>query len=101
MEKAGSWRFRCYTKTSSWPSSDGASLKPPPPKGSKHPDIRYYDIHEGDDPDERQLVSWIEQASRLPGEKMSSRPLRPREASRCEDETLAVAVDAGGAGAAV
>jgi hypothetical protein len=32
--------------------------------------VRYFDIHEDDDIDEDQLVSWIEQASRLPGEKM-------------------------------
>jgi hypothetical protein len=32
--------------------------------------VRYLDIREDDDLDEAQLVSWIEQASRLPGEKM-------------------------------
>jgi hypothetical protein len=32
--------------------------------------VRYLDIYEDDDVDEDQLVSWIEQASDLPGEKM-------------------------------
>jgi hypothetical protein len=32
--------------------------------------VRYFDIHEDDDLDEDQLVSWIEQASNLPGEKV-------------------------------
>jgi hypothetical protein len=41
-----------------------------PPKASKHDEVRYLDIHEDDDLDEDQLVSWIEQASNMPGEKM-------------------------------
>jgi hypothetical protein len=41
-----------------------------PPKASKHDGMRYFDIHEDDDLDEDQLVSWIEQASNLPGQKM-------------------------------
>jgi hypothetical protein len=32
--------------------------------------VRYVDIREGDGLDEDQLVSWIEQASNLPAEKM-------------------------------
>jgi hypothetical protein len=35
-----------------------------------HDEVRYLDIHEDDNLDEGQLVSWIEQASNLPGEKM-------------------------------
>jgi hypothetical protein len=62
--------FRCYTKYVQLAFFRGASLEPPPPKGSKHPEVRYFDIHEDDDLDEHQLVSWIEQASRLPGEKL-------------------------------
>jgi hypothetical protein len=34
---------------------------------SKHKDVRYLDIHEGDDLDEALLASWIRQASTLPG----------------------------------
>ena len=62
--------FRCYTKYVQLAFFRGTSLDPVPPKASKHPEVRYVDIHELDDVDERQLVSWIEQASRLPGEKM-------------------------------
>jgi hypothetical protein len=62
--------FRCYTKYVQLTFFRGTSLDPPPPKGSKHPEVRYFDIHEDDDLDERQVVSWIEQASKLPGEKM-------------------------------
>ncbi len=62
--------FRCFTKYVQLTFFRGTSLEPVPPKGSKHPEVRYFDIHEEDDLDEKQLVSWIEQASRLPGEKM-------------------------------
>ncbi|HEY5945311.1 MAG TPA: DUF1801 domain-containing protein [Kofleriaceae bacterium] len=44
----------------------GASLRPVPPGGSKHPDVRYLDIHEGE-LDEAQLASWVKQAAALPG----------------------------------
>ena len=47
----------------------GTSLQPLPPGASKHPEVRYLDIHEGDQ-FEGQLVDWIKQASQLPGEKM-------------------------------
>jgi hypothetical protein len=62
--------FRCFTNYVQLTLFRGTSLDPPPPKGSKHPEVRYFDIHEDDELDERQLVAWIEQASRLPGEKM-------------------------------
>jgi hypothetical protein len=62
--------FRCYTKYVQLTFFRGTSLDPPPPKGSKHPEVRYLDIHEGDELDERQLASWIEQASARPGEKL-------------------------------
>jgi hypothetical protein len=32
--------------------------------------VRYLDLQEDDDLDEDQLVRWIEQASKLPGEKL-------------------------------
>ena len=47
----------------------GTSLDPVPPGTSKHPEVRYLDIHEGTF-DEAQFGSWVSQASRLPGEKM-------------------------------
>ncbi len=62
--------FRCYTKYVQLSFFRGTSLDPVPPKGSKHPEVRYLDIHEDDDLDEPQLTSWIEQASKLPGEKL-------------------------------
>src|SRR5688500_14425011 len=62
--------FRCYTKYVQVQFFRGTSLDPVPPKGSKHPEVRYLDIYEDDDLDEDQLRSWIEQASQLPGEKV-------------------------------
>jgi hypothetical protein len=41
-----------------------------PPGTSKQKDVRYLDIREGDEIDEVQLTAWVEQASRLPGEKL-------------------------------
>ena len=48
----------------------GASLRPLPPGSSKQKDVRYLDIHEGEELDEAQFTSWVKQASRLPGERM-------------------------------
>lgn len=48
----------------------GAALKPLPPVESKQAHVRYFHIHEGDTPDEKQLSAWVKQASKLPGEKM-------------------------------
>ena len=62
--------FRCYTKYVQVQFFRGTSLDPVPPKGSKHPEVRYLDIYEDDDLDEKQLASWIKQASKLPGEKV-------------------------------
>jgi hypothetical protein len=62
--------FRCYTKYVQLQFFRGTSLDPVPPKASKHDEVRYLDIHEDDDVDEDRLVSWIEQASNLPGEQM-------------------------------
>ena len=62
--------FRCYTKYVQLQFFRGSSLDPVPPKASKHEGVRYLDIHEGDELDEDQLVSWVQQASRLPGEKL-------------------------------
>lgn len=62
--------FRCYAKFVQLQFFRGSSLDPVPPKAAKHPEVRYLDIHEDDELDEAQLVSWIEQASELPGEKL-------------------------------
>jgi hypothetical protein len=48
------------------PNRSGTSLDPVPLKASKHDEVPYFEIYVGDDLDEGQLVSWIEQASNLP-----------------------------------
>jgi hypothetical protein len=45
----------------------GSSLRPVPPGPSKDKDTRYIDIHEGDEPDEAQMATWVKQAAALPG----------------------------------
>ena len=45
----------------------GASLRPVPPGASKHQDVRYLDILEGDEFDEAQMTTWVKQAAALPG----------------------------------
>ena len=62
--------FHCYTRYVKVTFFRGTSLDPVPPGESKTPETRYLDIYEDGELDEAQLVSWIEQASRLPGEKM-------------------------------
>ena len=60
--------FRCFTHYVQLQFFRGSSLDPVPPKASKHAEVRYLDIHEDDPLDEQQLISWIQQASCLPGE---------------------------------
>jgi hypothetical protein len=62
--------FHCFTKYIKVAFFRGTSLRPVPPGESKHKEVRYLDIHEGEPIDEKQLASWIKQASKLPGEKM-------------------------------
>jgi hypothetical protein len=62
--------FRCYTEYVQLAFHTGSSLDPPPPKASKHPHVRYLDIREDDEVDDARLTSWIEHASRLPGEQL-------------------------------
>ena len=62
--------FHCFTKYIKVAFFRGTSLRPVPPGESKHKDVRYLDIAEGEPIDEKQLASWIKQASKLPGEKM-------------------------------
>ena len=45
----------------------GASLRPVPPGESKDKNVRYLDIHEGDELDAAQLAAWLKQAAALPG----------------------------------
>ncbi len=62
--------FHCFTKYVKVAFFRGTSLRPPPPGESKHKDVRYLDIHENDEVDEAQVVAWVKQASRLPGERL-------------------------------
>jgi hypothetical protein len=62
--------FRCYTNYVQLQFLRGTSLDPIPPKSSKHDEVRYLDLLEDDDLDEKQLTSWIRQAGKLPGVDM-------------------------------
>ncbi len=44
----------------------GTSLRPVPPGASKHKDVRYFDIREGE-LDEALMTRWVKQAAALPG----------------------------------
>ena len=59
--------LHCFTRYVKVTFFRGTSLRPPPPGESKHKDVRYLDIHEGDPCDDAQLADWVKQASRLPG----------------------------------
>lgn len=62
--------FRCYTRYVQVQFLRGTELDPPPPKASKHDRVRYVDLHEGEDLNTDLLRSWVQQAARLPSEKM-------------------------------
>ena len=62
--------FHCFTKYVKVAFFRGSSLHPVPAGRSKQEDVRYLDIHEHDAIDEKQFTKWIEQASKLPGERM-------------------------------
>ncbi len=61
--------FHCFDRYLKLTFFRGQSLDPIPPEPSKSGDTRYLHIHEGD-AFEDQLALWIEQASKLPGEKL-------------------------------
>ena len=61
--------FHCFTKYVKVAFFRGTSLRPLLPGESKHKEVRYLDIHEGDF-DEAQLAAWVKQASQLPGERL-------------------------------
>jgi hypothetical protein len=62
--------FHCMTKSVKVAFFRGASLSPVPPGKSKQKDVRYLDIHEDDQVDEKLVASWINQAAELPGEPL-------------------------------
>ncbi|RUU33458.1 DUF1801 domain-containing protein [Mesorhizobium sp. M6A.T.Ca.TU.002.02.2.1] len=47
----------------------GTSLRPVPPGESKHKEVRYLDVYEGQ-LDEARFAAWVKQASQLPGERL-------------------------------
>ncbi|WP_173932185.1 DUF1801 domain-containing protein [Chelativorans sp. Marseille-P2723] len=61
--------LHCFTNYIKVSFFRGASLHPVPPRPSKHKDVRYLDIYENQ-LDEAQFADWVEQASKLPGEKL-------------------------------
>lgn len=61
--------FHCYTNYIKVAFFRGASLRPRPPGASKQKWVRYLDVRQ-DELDEDQFVAWLEQASKLPGERM-------------------------------
>jgi hypothetical protein len=67
----GGWflSFHCFDRYVKVTFFRGAALDPPPPVGSKHPEVRYVHLHEGERPDAR-FAAWVAQASRLPGERL-------------------------------
>lgn len=67
----GSWflSYHCFTKYIKVTFFRGTSLTPIPKGKSKHPEVRYLDIYEGE-LDEDQFTDWVKQASQLPGEKL-------------------------------
>ncbi len=62
--------FHCFDRCIKIAFFRGASLNPVPPVASRQKAVRYVHIHEDDVIDEPQLIRWVEQASRLPGERM-------------------------------
>jgi hypothetical protein len=58
--------FHCFTTYVKVAFFRGTSLRPVPPGASKHKDVRYIDIHEGE-LDEAQMATWVKQAAALPG----------------------------------
>jgi hypothetical protein len=62
--------FHCFTKYIKVTFFRGTSLQPQPPGASKHPEVRYLDIHQDEQLDEAQLAAWVKQARELPGERL-------------------------------
>ena len=59
--------FHCLTKSIKLAFFRGACLEPLPPVESKQKDVRYLHLYEQGLVDEALVVSWIRQASELPG----------------------------------
>jgi hypothetical protein len=59
--------FHCFTKYIKIVFFRGTLLRPLPPVESKDPNARYLHVYEDGQLDEKQFVSWIRQASSIPG----------------------------------
>ena len=59
--------IHCFTHYVKVTFFRGTSLRPVPSGASKHKDVRYFDIREGDELDEAQMANWVKQAAALPG----------------------------------
>ena len=59
--------FHVFTRYVKLTFFRGTALRPMPPGASKSKDVRYLDIHEGDELDEKQLAAWLKQAAAMPG----------------------------------
>jgi hypothetical protein len=62
--------FHVYTNYVKVAFFRGALLEPVPPVESKGKDTRYLHLREHEPLDEAQFTAWVEQASRLPGERL-------------------------------
>jgi hypothetical protein len=62
--------FHVFTRSIKIAFFRGALLSQAPPVASRSGDTRCFHVHEGHALDERQIRDWVEQSSRLPGEKM-------------------------------
>ena len=59
--------FHCYTNYVKVAFFKGASLMPMPPGTSKQKEVRYLDVREDDELDEKQFAAWVRQAAAIPG----------------------------------
>ena len=62
--------YHCFARYVKVTFFRGSALQPLPPGTSRHPEVRYLDIREGDAADDARIADWVAQASRLPGEKL-------------------------------
>ena len=62
--------FHCFAKYVKVTFLRGTALRPLPPGESKHEHVRYLDIPEDAELDEKQLTSWLQQAAKLPGDPL-------------------------------
>src|ERR1700750_773688 len=54
--------IHCFTHYIKVTFFRGTSLRPVPSGASKHKEVRYFDIREGDEFDEAQIANWVKQA---------------------------------------